>query len=1060
MKSSLQAKGPIAWMAKNHVAANLLMVFLVAGGLFIGSGVKQEVFPEVALDRVSIMVPYPGAGPEEVEKGIILPIEEAVRGLDGVKRVTASAAEGVGTVVVELLLGANGDKLLQDVKNAVDRIVSFPQDAERPIVSLLEARNEVISVLVYGKVKETLLRDAAEYVRDELLLNKGITQVELAGVRPLEISIEVPQRKLRAYGLTLEDIARKVGRSALEIPGGEVKTPGGNVLLRLEERRDWGRQFADIPLVSKPDGTDVTVGDVAKIVDGFADTDQATYFNGEPAVQVKVFRVGEQTPLEVAALAKKTVARLRSKLPPGVKVATFMDWSRIFRERMDLLLRNARLGLILVMLLLGLFMEVRLAFWVTLGIPVSFLGSLIFLPAMGVSINMISLFAFIVTLGIVVDDAIVVGENVYELRQKGMPFLEAAALGARQMAVPVSFSILTNIAAFLPLFFVPGMMGKFFVVIPSVVVAVFTISWMESLFVLPAHLGHQKEWKRRGPGKVIGRLQDGFSAGLDWQIRKIYTPIVRFCLRNRYLTISAAFALLLAVVGYVAGGRIDFTFMPHVESDIVLATAALPFGTPVETTMKVQDRLVKAAREVMRENGGEKICEGILSQVGSTLDITHFMAQSQSGGHLTSVLVYLVPADRRKISSAEFEKQWREKIGKIPGLESLKFLSTAGPGSQADIDVELSHKNRKTLEAAARELAGILEGFSGVTEVDKGFSPGKPQLNLKIRPEASSLGLTATDLGRQVRAAFYGAEALRQERGRNEVRVYVRYPKAERRSEFDVEHFLLRTPKGGEIPLVEAARVGRGRSYTVIRRAEGRRVLDVTAKVVPGVTTADKVLAELEKKALPALMRKYDGLGYTLEGQNREEKESLESLKKGFVLALLGIFALLAIPFKSYVQPVIIMVSIPFGIVGAVLGHILMGYDLSIISAMGIVALAGVVVNDSLVLVHAANAFRDEDGTSPLDAVARAGARRFRPIILTSLTTFFGLAPMIFETSVQARFLIPMAISLGFGILFSTFIALLLVPALYLLVEDVKSAASWVFGAGGGREGEGEGFSS
>ena len=1039
MKFPLPEKGPIAWMARNHVAANLLMVFLIAGGLLIGSKVKQEVFPEVELDRVSIVVPYPGASPEEVEKGIILPIEEAVRGLDGVKRVTASASEGSGSVMVELLLGANGDKLLQDVKNAVDRIVSFPQDAERPIVSLLEARHEVISVIVYGDVDEKVLREMGEYVRDELLLNKGITQVDLAGVKPLEISIEVPQRELRAYGLTLEDIARKVGRSALEIPGGEVKTPSGNVLLRLEERRDWGRQFADIPLVSKPDGTDVTVGDIARIVDGFADTDQSTYFNGKPAVQVKVYRVGDQTPIEVAALAKKTVERIRPKLPPGVKLATFMDWSRILRERMDLLLRNARLGLVLVMLLLGLFMEVRLAFWVTLGIPVSFLGSLIFLPAMGVSINMISLFAFIVTLGIVVDDAIVVGENVYELRNKGMPFLEAAATGARQMAVPVSFSILTNIAAFLPMFFVPGMMGKFFHVIPAVVVAVFTISWMESLFVLPAHLGHQREWKRRGPGRLIGWIQDRFAAGLDWQIRRIYTPVVKFCLRNRYLAISGAFALLVAVVGYVAGGRIDFTFMPHVESDMVLATAALPYGSPVELTRKVQKRLVDAAREVLRENGGEKIAEGILSQVGNTFDVTHFLAKTQKGGHLTSVLVYLVPADQREISSAEFERQWREKIGRIPGLESLKFLSTAGPGAQADIDVELSHKDRKQLEAAARELARILEGFDGVTEVDKGFSPGKPQLNLKVRPEASSLGLTSTDLGRQVRAAFFGAEALRQQRGRNEVRVYVRYPKKERRSEFDVEDFIFRTPGGGEIPLEEAAAVRRGRSYTTIQRADGKRVLDVTAKVVPGVTTADKVLADLKKNALPALMRKYDGLGYSLEGQNREEKESIESLKGGSILALLGIFALLAIPFKSYVQPVIIMVSIPFGVVGAVLGHILMGYDLSIISAMGIVALAGVVVNDSLVLVHAANSFRDTGGLSPFEAVARAGARRFRPIILTSLTTFFGLAPMIFETSVQARFLIPMAISLGFGILFSTFIALLLVPSLYLMVEDVKT---------------------
>lgn len=1074
-------RGPIAWMARNHVAANLLMAFFLIGGLVMSARIKQEVFPEVDLDRISIEVPYPGASPAEVEQGIVLPIEEAVRGLDGVKRVVATASEGLGRVEVELLLGADDKKLLQDVKNAVDRIVSFPQDSERPIVSLMTNRNQVLSVVVYGDADEMALRKLANDLREELLRDPRITLVELSGARPMEISVEIPHEQLRSLGLRLEDVAQRVGRSALELPGGGVKTPGGEVLLRLAERRDLGREFENLPLVSRPDGTELRLGDVARIVDGFSETDQAMSFDGLPAQMVVVFRVGRQTPGQVADAVRETLARWTPQLPPGIRATIWADMSEMYRDRIDLLLRNGRLGLVLVMVLLGLFLEVRLAFWVTLGIPVSFLGAFLFMPAMDVSINMISLFAFIVTLGIVVDDAVVVGENVYELRQRGLSSIDAAIRGAREIAMPVAFSILTNIAAFLPLFFVPGTMGKFFRVTPAIVVAVFLVSWIESMFVLPAHLslhkgragtGHRHTWVSwliLAP--AIDWLQTKFSAGLRRFIEGAYAPILGACTRQRYVTLAVGVACLILAVGWVVGERIDFVFMPRVESDVVAANATLPYGSPVEATVAVEKRLLDAAREILAEEGGVgedgslKIVRGILSQVGNQYGgIGPSSGEAaRSGSHLSNVTVYLVPSSERKLSAARFEDLWRRRVGEIPGVETIKYASTAGPAGQAAIDVELSHAEIASLEAAASELAEELKTFGGVTDVDRGFSPGKPQLDFKVRPDASSLGLTAADIGRQVRAAFFGAEALRQQRGRDEVRVYVRLPLAERKSEHNVEELLIRPPGGGEIPLYEAAQVIRGRAYTTIRRADGRRVLNVTAEVEEGVTTSDKVLRGLRGGKLQGLLREYPGLTYGLEGRQREQRESVESLFVGFSLALLAIFAMLAIPFRSYIQPAIIMTSIPFGLVGALLGHMLMGYDLSLVSLMGVVALSGVVVNDSLVLVHAANRYRSDEGCDAMAAVRRAGARRFRPILLTSLTTFLGLAPMIFETSLQARFLIPMALSLGFGILFSTAIALLLVPALYLILEDAKRLAGaafrFLFDGGGGPESAPAGFS-
>jgi multidrug efflux pump subunit AcrB len=1029
--------GPIAWMARNHVAANLVMLIFVVGGFIASTRVKQEVMPEFATDIVLVSVPYPGASPAEVEQGIILSIEDQVRSVDGVKKVTSTARESHGSIVVELLTGADASKALQDVKNGVDSIQSFPEEAEKPVVSLIELRNQVVTLMVYGDQDEQTLRDLAEQIRDELLQRPDITLVELGAVRPLEIAIEVSQQNLRAHNLTLGRIAEEVREAAVELPAGGLKAAGGEILLRTQERRDFASEYANIPVASSPNGSRITVGDIATIKDGFEDWDFESYYNTQPAVQVNVFRVARETPQSVSASVHTYLEEIQPRLPDGIGLAVWNDSSEIYRDRMSLLLKNAFIGLCLVLLLLGLFLDPKLAFWVTLGIPISVMGAFLILPFSGASINMISLFAFIITLGIIVDDAVVVGENVYEKRQRGMPFLQAAIEGAQEIAGPVVFAVLTNIAAFLPLMFVPGVAGNFFRNIPAVTISVFIVSLIESLFILPAHLSHQDTPSRFWD--LLNRPRLFFSRFLQTFIDRIYQPLVRAAISYRYATLMTGIAALILALGAVGGGHIQFSFMPRIDADIVTAQATLPFGVPLDTSRRVQQQMLEGLQVAIDTHGGPDIIRGTYTQIGAALRTggAGEEAPKLSGSHLAGVQVALVPSDQRAVSSVEFSKTWRQATTHIVGLESLTFKAESGFSADGALDIQLTHRSRPILEAAAADLAEIFTGYAGVTDVDDGVSRGKPQLSLTVKPEARSLGINATDLARQLRGSFYGAEALRQQRGRNEVKVMVRLPEAERRTAHTIEQLIIRTEQGGEIPLLQAADVSYGRAYTEIRRRQGRRIMAVTADVDEEVSNANKIVAELEQNELPLLMQKYPGLNYALEGEQEWQKESLAAMGVGFIFALMTIYALLAIPFKSYMQPLIVMLSIPFGIIGAVIGHMLLGYELSLISMFGIIALAGVVINDALVLVVTANGFRDNQQMSPRDAIFHAGMRRFRPILLTSLTTFFGLMPMIFETSMQARFLIPMAISIGFGILFATGIILLIVPASYLILEDI-----------------------
>ena len=1042
--SEPREKGAIAWMASNSVAANLAMILFLVGGLLMTPFIKQEVFPEVALDTIRVEVPYPGASPAEVEKAVILAVEEAVRGVDGVKEVTATANEGMGSVVVELDTSADPETALNDVKSAVDRITSLPQDAERPVISLTVSRREVVSVVLYGNIGEKPLRDLAESVREDLLLNDDITVVELGGVRQPEISIEVPQAELRRYGLTLEEISAIVSRASVELPGGSVKTPGGEVLLRTTERRERGAEFEGIVVLSRPDGTEVRLGQVANVVDGFAENDREAYFNGKRAVKVQVFRVGDQTPLEISDAVRSYVEDdLRPRLPAGVGAEIWNDSSEIYQDRINLLLNNARLGLLLVLLALGLFLEIRLAFWVSMGIVISVVGSIILMPVTDVSLNMISLFAFILILGIVVDDAIVVGEAVFTHRQRGKPPLRAAIDGTKEVGGPVVFSVLTTVMAFMPLLFVPGIMGKFFINIPMIVIPILLLSLFESLFILPAHLAHKKDPSTRGFLGFINKQQQRFSHGLERFVVAVYQPFVRWVVHYRYITMAGGIALLLVTAGLVGGGFVRFIFFPKIEGDLVTAGIEMPYGAPVAETRRVAEILTREANELIEEYGGhEGLVRGMYTDVGQSGGGFGAMSFISGGSHLASIQIFLVPAAERDVRTAEFATEWRKRVGDIAGVEKLSFNFNLGPSSGAPVAVELSHRDPVVLEAAAARLAEQVKTYNGVFDVDDGYTPGKEQLDLELKPEARALGLTELDLARQVRSSFFGAEAVRQQRGRDELRVYVRRPESERLSEQAIEELTIRTPSGGEMMLRDAAEIRRGRSYTQIVREDGRRVLTVTADVDEKVTSGQEVTQNVIAKLLPQLMADYPGLSYDVGGEQQERMESLGALRIGFLFALLAMFALLAVAFRSYIQPIIVMAAIPFGFVGAVAGHLIMGYELSFMSMMGFVALAGVVVNDSLVLVDAVNSNRREDGMEPEEAVIMGGVRRFRPIILTSLTTFLGLAPMIFETSVQARFLIPMALSLGFGILFVTYIALVLVPALYMIVEDVKNAAA------------------
>ncbi len=1050
-------KGAIAWFAKNGVAANLLMLVVIVAGVFSMMTIKQETFPEFSIDMITVTVEYLGAAPEEVEEAVCVRVEEKIQAISGIEKISSTASEGRGTVTIELMTGADMRAVLDEVKAQVDTINTFPEEVEKPVVQEMSRRRQVISVSVAGEADESTIKQLGEQIRDEIAGFPEITQVELVNARPYEISIEVSEDVLRRYGLKFDDVAAAVRRSSLDLPGGSVKTEGGEILLRGKGQAYRGPDFEKIVLISRRDGVRLELGDVARVVDGFAETDQFSRFDGKPSVMIQVFRVGDQNALKIAELVRSYIRAAQPRMPEGIHLTTWQDDSVITADRLDLMLRNGRNGLIFVLIVLTLFLRLRLSFWVSLGIPISFLGALWMLPLMEISINQVSLFAFIIVLGIVVDDAIIIGENIFAHYQRGKSGVTAAIDGAQEMAVPVIFAVLTSVAAFTPLMILPGTTGKIFRVAPMVVIPALLFSLVECLLILPAHLAHMRhappaEKPRR---RSLSEVVDG---GLKWWIDHSYRPVLNFCLHWRYLTVAVMLTILVFTAGWVGAGNLKFAFFPVIEADNITASLTMPMGTPVEVTSEAVRMLEESAERVRQQldeegvGGDESVFRHVLASVGSHPSSGRRRGPpgtsgSSGGSHLGEVDVELVSGERRSLSSREVANVWREATGAIPDAVLLDFTDTFFSAGD-DIDVQLTGSRVEVLRAAADELQEEIRQYPGVFDLSDSFRGGKQEIKLQVRPQAETLGVTHLNLARQVRQAFYGEEAQRIQRGRDDVKVMVRYPQEQRRSLGDLEDMRIRIPGGAEVPFSTVANAEYGRSYASIRRVNRHRAINVTAKVDATKGNANEIIASLEETVLPDVLSRYPGVRYSFEGQQREQLQTVDSLLGGFILTVMMIYALLAVPLKSYVQPLIIMSAIPFGVVGAVWGHSLMGIEnFTMLSLMGVVALAGVVVNDSLVLVDYVNRSR-RSGMEFFEAVRNSGASRFRPILLTSLTTFVGLLPLIHEKSLNAQFLLPMAVSLAYGVLFSTFVTLLLVPAEYLIIEDLKHLGSRLLGTG------------
>ncbi len=1030
---------PSEWFARNPVAANLLMVFIIIGGLIGMYRVRGETFPDVALDRLNIEVPYPGAAPEEVETAVCIRIEEAIQGIEDIEEIASGAYENFCIVRVQVALHADSRSVLDDVKTRVDAIEAFPARAERPIISEVRTQIRVVDIVVSGQSDELALRRVAERVRDDLLNLPEITQVQFASVRPYEISIEVSESALRRHGLTFDDVARAVRRSSVDLPGGAVRSEDGEIRLRTVGQAYRGAGFEDLVLLARTDGTRLRVGDVATVVDGFAETDQFGRLDGEPAVILSVLRTGAQSDMEISRAVNEYLERTAPTLPEGMRLTSWMNQADALVDRLGLMLRNGVAGLALVFALLAVFLELRLAFWVSLGIPISFLGTFMLMPGLDVTANIVSTFAFIMVLGIVVDDAIIVGENVYRHQRHGRAPLEDALAGVREVATPVFFAVLTTVAAFAPLLFVPGLVGKMMRYVPLVVIPCLLFSLVESLNILPAHLTRART-QRRGRWS---RFQRTLADGIEAVVERVYRPALVVSLRWRYLSLAAGVSVLVLTVGLLAGGRVAFQFFPAPEADVIYATLAMPPGTGPAVTAAVAQRLEDSAerlrREVLEQAGSDPL-RHVLTAVGNQplgqAPGPLWGAPNEATGHLAQVMLELVPAGERGVRADELGRRWRELTGPIPEALELGFsASDLLPGE--DVNVQLVGADPVQLRSAVERVKDRLRGYAGVHDVTDSFEGGPREMRIGIKAAAESLGLALEDVGRQVRQAFYGEEAQRIQRGADDIRVMVRYPAEQRRSLGHLESMRIRTPDGGEVPFSYVASVETGRGASSITRVNRRRAIHVTATLDESVTSAGAVLAALAADVMPAVVRDHAGVRYSFEGSQADQEAVIGSLQVGFPLALFVIFALLAIPLESYVQPLIIMGAIPFGFVGAVGGHIVMDENVTMLSIMGIVALSGVVVNDSLVMVDFINRRRRQGG-SLLAAVQEAGAARFRPILLTSITTFAGLAPLLLEQGAQADWLKPMAVSLAFGVLFATFITLVMVPAAYLVLDDVE----------------------
>jgi len=1052
-------KGIVAFMARNGVASNLLMALLIVAGVLSFNRIVQEVFPENSLDMVTISVAYPGATPQEVEESIVRKVEEAVQAIDGVKTVSGTAAEGVGTVQVELQLGTDVARALDDVKGEVDQIQTFPLDAEEPDVREATSRQKVLRLVLDGDVPERTLKESAFQVEDALAAKPDISYVETAAVRQYQVYIEVAQDRLEALGLSLTDISRIVGQSSLDSPAGSIEAGERQIRVRTVGQNYSQHDFENIVLRTLPNGTILRLGDVARVDDGFEDVDLITRFNGRRAAFVDVYRTSDERVLDVAATVDDFIANEAGEmLSPGISVTIWDDSSEQFDERLALLLKNAVLGLLLVLAALTLFLDIRLALWTAAGIGATFIGAVYLLELIGSSINMFSTFGFVIALGLVVDDAVVVGENVYAERERGRSGVGAAIAGTQRVMLPVIFAVATTIAAFSPLLFVGGIIGKVLADIPLVVIAVLALSLVEALLILPYHLSHLPAAGQEAGNVVLrffDRLQKGFDKRLQAFIDGPLDRTLKFAVTMPYLVLAGGLALLIVLGSLVPAGLIKVQFFPEIETDLVTAQLEMPTGTGVESTNETASRIEAAGvaalgRFVEDDADRENVMRGTYATIGLLEVQGGPMGASQVfQPNVASVQFGLVPARLRNFSALEFEEAWREELGSIPEAQSFSISSNIISAGDP-IDLRLSHPDEEVLEIASNRLMDALDRVNGVFDVESDDDEGVQQIDLRLKPSARTLGLTLQDLAGQVRAAFFGAEAVRVQRGREDVRVYVRLPEAERDSIADIGRYRVRVP-GGQVPLSSLAEFTITTAPTSINRENGFRVQNITADVDPDVITSQEAADLISGTIMQQISGDYPGIKYEFGGEQEQQQESFGDIGTYFLLALAVIYALLAIPFKSYVQPLIIMSAIPFGMIGALIGHVLLDIPLGLLSMFGIIASSGVVINGGLVMIDFLNE-NLANGMARHEAIIHAARSRFSPILLTAVTTFLGVAPITFENSVQSQFLVPMSASLGFGILFGTGLQMLMIPALAMLqMRAVDRIRRWT-----GRTVEGE----
>ena len=1039
-----ERSGPLAYMAGNGIAANLLMMGIVAAGLVSLTGLEREAWPTTPFYHIEVSMAYPGATPEEIEESIVVKIEDQVSGLDDVQAVKSLAAPGIASVRIQMDSGTDMDRALDDIESAVNRIQSFPAGAERPRFQEMDNRFSMMRLIVYGDVSERSLKELAHRIEDDLTTLPSVSQVEVSGVRNYEISIEVPLHRLRALGLTLTDIAGAIRRSSLDLSAGSIDTRESQVRVRTLGQNYDQQDFEEIVLLSGRDGTLVRLGDIAEVRDGFQDADLIVRHQNQPAVFVEVYRAGGEQVMDVATTVREHVANeVIPALPDGVGITMWNDESQAYKERADILLKNGILGLLLVLVALSLFLQVRLALWVAVGLAVSGLGALAVMMALDVAINTISLFSFVLAIGIIVDDAIVVGECIQNERSRGTPGVAAAIRGVRRIKVPLTFAVLTSAVAFVPLLFIPGGVGDVWRALPIIMIAMLLVSLVESLFVLPNHLSHLPgpDWV---PSSAFDRFFSGLQSRVDVRLQRfVQGPLdraLRFATARPGVTMSGAVGMLVLSVSLVPAGIVPTTLADDVEGDLATAVLEMPDGTTAPRTYEVARELEAAGRRVIerlsrsRPEDAPPLLTGVTVTVGLGSRIEGGLNPQPTlnpQANIATIEFKLLAAQQRRISTGEVVQAWREEVGVPPYVRGITFsgeIFTLGN----PVEAVLSHPDPERLALIADSVVDGLRRLGGVYDIRSDHVPGIPEVQLELRPEARTLGLTVQDLAGQARAAFFGAEAVRVQRGREEVRAYVRLPTEERNSIADIEGYLLRTPGGDKVPIIGVASLGMGVSPSALRRRDGHRVVTVTADVDASVISGDEANEILAGSILADLTAEHPDLTYTFGGEQQQQLESIDALYRGFAVALILIFALLAIPLRSYTKPFIIMAVIPFGFIGVILGHLILGVALSAVSFMGIFGLSGVVVNDSLVMID----FIDRklrEGVPPRTAIVEGAKGRFRPIMLTSVTTFLGFAPLILERAIQAQFLRPFAASLGFGIIFTTAILMMVVPALCAL---------------------------